>query len=337
MNAYLLTIMIGLAGFSLAFYMFQKKRKKDTQFVCPLRGNCSDVIHSRYSEFFGVPVEILGLLYYFTVLVGYSFILFFPAHIDPALLKSLLLLASTFALVFSFYLTFIQFAALKKICTWCLMSATFCLCLFLLSIRGSSEIVLPLFQQWKEVIELIFFLSMAFGLSSSFFSLLFFHRFLSDYKISKDEALVLDGFSQAIWLSIGLILISGLALAFPEKSTFGLLSVQFLQIVLFGVIVVCNAVLNLKVAPNYIDLVFSKNLSKDHPRLLRVRRLVFVLGPVMVLTWFSVFFMSSIKMESFDFAQGLVGYVFLASVAAYMGFLFESQIQRNASKELPSL
>jgi uncharacterized membrane protein len=337
MNVYLLIIMIGLAGFSLAFYMFQKKRKKDMQFVCPLRGNCSDVIHSRYSAFFGIPVEALGLLYYFCILLGYSVLLFFPSVILPAVLKSLLLLASTFALVFSFYLTFIQFASLKKICTWCLLSASFCLCIFLLSVRGSSEIALPLFLQWKEGIQLLFILSMAFGLSSSFFSLLFFHKFLSDFKLSKEESSVLDGFSQAIWLSIGLILMSGFALLFSEKSTFSLLSIHFLQVILFGVIVVCNTILSLKAAPNYIDLVFSQNIQKDHPHLQRIRRLVFVIGPVMVCTWFAVFFLSSVHVDQFDFAQALIGYVFVVSVAAYFGIIAESHTQRSAMNNLSSL
>lgn len=124
---YLLNTVVGLAGFLLAAFMWNKKRQRK-EFTCPLKGKCHEVINSDYSKIFGIAVEKLGMLYYALIIVGYSLLVM--ELLEFSLLNQSLLVATGLAFLFSMYLTYIQFFVLKKICTWCLVSASFCTVLF---------------------------------------------------------------------------------------------------------------------------------------------------------------------------------------------------------------
>src|SRR3989338_6949307 len=142
-------IFIAFSGFFLAAYLFHKKRRKHEPFICPLRANCSEVMHSDYSQFLGIPVEVLGLFYYALLALVHGLVLM---QDSLRWLDSYLLLASSAALLFSLYLTAIQIVALKKFCTWCLLSATFCLAIFVLSVAGSIDVVVPLLVSYQTTI-----------------------------------------------------------------------------------------------------------------------------------------------------------------------------------------
>ena len=72
--------------------------------------NCDLVNRSVYSQFFGVPVALIGL-------VGY-FLLFGLWSSDNRLLATLRLLASAVGLAFAIYLAYIEAVILA---TWCLL------------------------------------------------------------------------------------------------------------------------------------------------------------------------------------------------------------------------
>ncbi len=129
----LVIVCLGLSGFFLALYLRWKKAHKSEVFVCPLRGNCTEVIHSDYAHFLGMPVELIGTMYYLLIAIAYASRVLFPSQTIS--LAAPLLLVSTLAMLFSAYLTFIQVVMIRKLCTWCLLSAVFCLCIFLLSVQ----------------------------------------------------------------------------------------------------------------------------------------------------------------------------------------------------------
>ncbi len=125
---YILNVLVALAGFILAAYMWNKK-KQSVAFTCPFKGKCHEVVNSDYSKIFGIAVEKLGMLYYALIVLGYGSLL--AKSLGFALFDQALLLATGLAFLFSMYLTFVQFFILKKLCTWCLLSASFCTILFL--------------------------------------------------------------------------------------------------------------------------------------------------------------------------------------------------------------
>lgn len=121
-------VILGLFGFSLAYYIFHKKHKKQP-LVCPLQSKCELVTHSDYSKIFGIPVEILGMLYYASVVVLHVVALAAPSVINFGMVRASLILSAA-AFLFSLYLVSIQAFVLKQWCTWCLFSAGTCVFIF---------------------------------------------------------------------------------------------------------------------------------------------------------------------------------------------------------------
>lgn len=127
----IIIFILGLFGFWVARHI-RKHKVAGKPLVCPIKFDCHTVVHSDYSRFFGIPVEILGMAYYGAVFVFYfaSFILpgFFPDF-----MTSFMMLLSLVAFLFSAYLISVQIFILKKGCSWCIVSAFICLLIIILT------------------------------------------------------------------------------------------------------------------------------------------------------------------------------------------------------------
>lgn len=127
----LAVILVALSGFILAYYIHQKKLSAQKT-ICPLGFNCNAVIHSGYSRFLGIPVEILGMLYYDSVAIIYLALLLMP-QLMPVYTTLFVLVLTVIAFFFSLYLAFVQIFKLKEGCTLCLLSTSFCIIIFILA------------------------------------------------------------------------------------------------------------------------------------------------------------------------------------------------------------
>ncbi len=124
----ILIIIFGIAGFLVARFIGKKKEKKK-KLICPMRANCDTVVNSRYSKLFGIPLERLGMAYYTIIAITHGIHIAFPALFSPETILALLIL-STAAFLFSLYLIHIQMFIIRQWCSWCLLSAFFCLSIF---------------------------------------------------------------------------------------------------------------------------------------------------------------------------------------------------------------
>ena len=121
---HLIIIACAFAGLGIALYIHHKKRLHEP-LVCPIGHACDPVIHSRYSRFLDMPVELLGLIYYTIIVLSYLLFLMRPSFSVSAI--SIVALSLSFvAFVFSLYLTAVQTFILREWCTWCLISAGLC-------------------------------------------------------------------------------------------------------------------------------------------------------------------------------------------------------------------
>lgn len=80
---------------------------------------CNIVASSSYSEIYGIPVALLGLLFYLAVITGTAFYYWHGRN------KSLLRWLTAFTgagLFFSLYLLYVQATVLKEFCQYCLIS-----------------------------------------------------------------------------------------------------------------------------------------------------------------------------------------------------------------------
>jgi len=122
---------LAVCGFMVAKHI---RRHKTTGaiLVCPIRFDCHTVVHSNYSRFFGIPVEILGMFYYGVIAIFY-FLSAFMADTVPAAFMHFLTGVSMAAFLFSAYLIAVQIFILKKGCSWCIVSALISASIFILA------------------------------------------------------------------------------------------------------------------------------------------------------------------------------------------------------------
>lgn len=120
----LLPVIIATGGLFLALYIFTKKKRKEI-LVCPLDSDCDAVVHSRYSTFLGIPLEVMGIFYF-----AFIALFFLSAFFIPQLNSSYFLLfapaVTLGAFLFSIYLVLVQLLVIKQWCAWCLISTILC-------------------------------------------------------------------------------------------------------------------------------------------------------------------------------------------------------------------
>ena len=110
----LAAILLALVGLGIASYMTYV-HYEDIHPVCGLGGDCVKVQTSEWSKLAGIPVAVLGLVAYATILVS----LFVPG--EQALIAGALTALVGFG--FSAYLTYRELFTIDAICPWCVASA----------------------------------------------------------------------------------------------------------------------------------------------------------------------------------------------------------------------
>ncbi|MBP9711661.1 MAG: hypothetical protein KBD55_01360 [Candidatus Pacebacteria bacterium] len=121
-----------VCGFFISKHIHTGKQKAEP-LVCPMNFNCHAVVHSEYSSFFGINLEVFGMIYYALVALLYLALMFVVAPLPFFLSISLVVLA-TGAFLFSIYLTLVQLVILKEGCFWCFVSAFISLIVFVIAV-----------------------------------------------------------------------------------------------------------------------------------------------------------------------------------------------------------
>jgi len=121
--------------------------------VCGPVGDCNVVQQSEYALLFGVlPVGVLGLAGYVAILIAWV-----VGHYGQGMLADLATAAilgmTTFGILFSIYLTFLEPFVIGATCAWCLTSAVLMTMLFLLSLAPGRLALSSLFQGNKQVLN----------------------------------------------------------------------------------------------------------------------------------------------------------------------------------------
>jgi uncharacterized membrane protein len=145
--------LFALGGLLISIYIHYKKQIH-APLTCPIGHSCDPVVHSRYSRFMDMPVEILGVIYYTIIVFTYLLFLAMPALYGGAPVNVLLVL-SGIAFLFSLYLIGVQLFILREWCTWCLISAALCVAIFFAGLKLSG-------------VELSLFLSLSFLKANSY-------------------------------------------------------------------------------------------------------------------------------------------------------------------------
>ncbi len=288
LNLFLITAALG--GFALAFFIFISKRKAKP-IACPMDGRCDDVVRSEFSKFFGVPVEILGMLYYAGAAAAYSVFYFYSGLAVPLAAFAMFGLAS-FSFLFSLYLTFIQAFNLKQWCVWCLASAGLSSFIFLANVfyvkLGFAVIPAEIFEEFYEILVAGHLLSAGLGFGASVVGVIMLWKFVKDFKMSDFEADILRTLAQVIWFAIFILILSGFGLYFSDK---GISNVLY-KFAITAILALISAVLNLAILPKMIKktLLFMNNGENPVSSAAAKISLVFNFGAVFI--WLCVLMFS---------------------------------------------
>jgi len=107
---------------------------------CFVTQGCDTVTTSAYSKFLGIPISLLGSLFYLTVLI--SLFYYIDKKKDWILIKTLPIL-TTIGFLVSLRLIYLQVFVIKALCSYCLISATTSTILFVISLVMRRMITRP--------------------------------------------------------------------------------------------------------------------------------------------------------------------------------------------------
>jgi len=317
----LVLVFSALAGFLLTLYISHKKHAHETM-VCPIGGHCEAVIHSQYSQFFGIPIEWIGLLYYGVIALSYITIFVAPDAI-PSIVRLLLLFFTITAFLFSVYLTCLQAFTLWQWCTLCLTSASFCSIIFILSLLTSEQSLPLLLAQYMPLITTLHMIAFAVGLGAATITDIFFIKFLQDFRISESENDVLKTLSEIMWCALALIILSGIGKALVLGMPWVGDPITSIALIALFVVVCAGAVLNLFVMPKLLHISFKEKHEHEPGELRHIHRLAFIVGAVSLSSWYTAFILTVMPNPRASFLQLLGIYCAVLLGAGCLGRILE--------------
>ena len=121
-----------LAGFGLvdSIYLYIYKLSNITA-MCLGNGGCATVNASRYSELYGIPVSLLGVFAYLAIII--LPLLELRNIISEDNSNLLVFGVSLVGILFSAYLTYIEYFVIYAVCPFCVASAVIITIIFIFS------------------------------------------------------------------------------------------------------------------------------------------------------------------------------------------------------------
>ncbi len=320
-----------IAGFFLSLYI-KKEKHGDAHGVCPLGQNCELLTHSRFSRFLGVPLEDIGMLYYGASTFFYLAVLFRDI---PAIALWIALLVSGLSFLFSVYLTGIQMFIIRKWCTLCLGSGALSFLIMVLAFVGYDLTFVDFIYSYRDIFKWVYFAAVLLGTLVTTLHAHSFIKFLKDFTITRKEENRLFTFSHTAWVALAFVVLSGLALVLTDTwreitggSRFPIISI------VVGILLVYEIILNMVLAPRFIDIHFGdKEALDDHEHAQqRKTSLVFVaLGNV---TWYALLLLSTFAWYKVSSAGLFFLYLVLVIVSVVIALRTEHVIYQDSKDDL---
>ncbi len=107
-------IVVALVGIGISGYLTYV-HYAGIEPICAASGGCEKVQSSKYAELAGIPVALLGLIGYVTILAA--------TLVRGELARMAASSLSIAGLGFSIYLTYLELFEIEAICQWCVASA----------------------------------------------------------------------------------------------------------------------------------------------------------------------------------------------------------------------
>lgn len=123
-----LVFILSLLGLGIASFLFYEYNITGPT-LCPTGQGCDIVRASSYSHFFGVPIPILGIVFYLTMAI----LSVVHSHdLSKRVARRLQLLVAIIGVAFGIYLTFLEAFVINAFCFWCVLSFTISIIILLI-------------------------------------------------------------------------------------------------------------------------------------------------------------------------------------------------------------
>jgi uncharacterized membrane protein len=134
----LASLVLAVAGLGVAIYLTIEHFTSSTTLACPDTGalNCLKVTTSEQSAVLGIPVALLGLIY-FAIMLAASLPMFWRLP-NPQVRYGRLAFAAA-GVLFVFYLVFAELFTLDAICLWCTAVHVLAVALFAVIALGTAH------------------------------------------------------------------------------------------------------------------------------------------------------------------------------------------------------
>lgn len=126
-------LFFSLAGFWVSWYIHIKKKKNEPM-VCLIGDDCNQVVRSKYNHMFGIPNEVVGMVYYAAAAAGALLLGGGVSAVFGIPVWGALVVAGGIATVSSLILLCVQAFVLRQWCDYCIASAAITLAIFGLEI-----------------------------------------------------------------------------------------------------------------------------------------------------------------------------------------------------------
>ncbi len=291
----ILIVVASLAGLYIT-YRIRKEKQKVKQggaMVCMVGADCTKVVFSEYSKFFGLDLEKMGFVYYAVTALVYA-----VGIVAPTLITNFVLFISlglTFGgLLFSIYLTAIQVFRLKNFCTWCLGSALSSTLIFIFAfmkvLESGSEFLayLPQVAGLIGIVEIIALIAAVIIATYQEFSVF---KFLKDLVVDAHEHAIIKNLSQINWFVLFLFILSNVGIFLIGPVNDAMLARITVEAVLVIVIILNSLFSSLQTMPELAKKYTSlESLHVDDTR--RLRGVAFVQSAVSLIAWYALVWMS---------------------------------------------
>ena len=171
------------------------------------------------------------------------------------------------------------------------------------------EYVIQFFSEYKQFFTIahVFFVIM--GMGAAMVSDVLFNVYIKNKKINPTENKTLEVLSRIIWISLGLIVLSGMALFFSNPG-FYMQSAKFLVKMSIVLVIILNGFLFWKITHASLKEINFTDTNSNH-KYVRIRKLSFAFGAVSLVSWLSVFLLGSIRSIQLSFSYAILLYVII--------------------------
>jgi hypothetical protein len=178
------------------------------------------------------------------------------------------------------------------------------------------------FISLKTALIIIHLFGIALGAGGAFASDFMFIQSVKDRRITETEIGFLKLGSRMVWIGVGVLLVSGLALFSLDPSTY-LASSKFLaKMSIVGIIIMNGIFFHLSHIPVLVECSEKEKMS-DSPEFLAKRNFLLASGAISIVSWSSALILGALRGIPYSFGVIMGVYLLILIIAVSMTFLFK--------------